>query len=53
MVYLVRIMITKPPTDMMRTYDKNIRPNYLQKNVDVSVDIYMNAFRRDILIITV
>ena len=30
--------------DLMQTYDKNIRPYYLVKPVDVSVDIYMNAF---------
>ena len=28
----------------MRTYDKNIRPYYLQKSVVVSLDIFMNAF---------
>lgn len=29
---------------MIQGYDKFIRPNYLQKPVDVTVDIFMNAF---------
>ena len=30
--------------DLMQGYDKNIRPFYLRKPVQVTIDIFVNAF---------
>ena len=30
--------------DLLENYDKNIRPYYLIKPVEISIDIFMNAF---------
>ena len=31
-------------SDLLENYDKNIRPYYLIKPVEISIDIFMNAF---------